>query len=556
MKLFWTVFKAYTYRDKVLSAFAIVVLLLMVVKMMLFPYGLFGFGSDEIYTEGIVAKNGIQNLNPLFTDYNEADREVSRLIFSGLMKYDPVNKAIVDDVGTLTISGDKKEYSFKIREGVRFHDGDFLTADDVYFTFAAVVQNPAFQNEVLRTNFEGVDIQLIDEMTIKFILPRPNIFFISNLTTGILPEHILGDIEPDRILEADFNKKPIGSGPYMVNDPVSSFSSGRMQITLERNPYYYEKPSEIEFIRFVAFPSIEKLVEDVNSVNAVVKVTGEYFDFFEQNERFELIPYELPQYLAVYFNMDSPILKDQQKVRLALQKAVDKEELIAGRKDLIRVDTPLLELDQKDWLYQSSKEQAQGALKDAGYNYQAEDVDKVGVRYNEEDEALELKLLARAYDEGTPQFTETLGVVDFLQNSWEEIGFSIQVEFLPLQQFNEAVMSRQYDLLLVGQNLGYNLDTYSYWHSTQATPLGQNFSNYRSFQADALIENVRTIFDPAVREEKLLALANSLRDDVPAVFLYRPVYYYAIDSKVTGVALDSLVFPSDRFFRVGEWRFK
>ncbi len=100
------------------------------------------------------------------------------------------------------------------------------------------------------------------------------------------------------------------------------------------------------------------------------------------------------------------------------------------------------------------------------------------------------------------------------------------------------------------------MDTYSYRHSTQATPLGQNFSNYRSFQADALIENVRTIFDPTVREEKLLALANSLRDDVPAVFLYRPVYYYAIDSKVEGVALDSLVFPSDRFFRVGEWRFK
>lgn len=556
MKFFLEVFKAYTYRDKVLTALSVVVLLLMVIKMMLFPYGIFGFGSDSIYTEGIVAKNGIQNLNPLFTDYNEADREVSRLIFSGLMKYDPVNKAIVDDVGTLTISADKKEYSFKIREGIRFHDGEFLTADDVYFTFAAVVQNPSFQNEVLRTNFEGVEVQLIDEMTIKFVLPRPNIFFISNLTTGILPEHVLGDIEPDRILESDFNKKPIGSGPYMVTEPAQAFSSGRMQITLERNPYYYETPSKIDFMRFVSFSTMEDLVSDVNSVNAVVKVPGEYFNFFEENERFNLIPYELPQYLAVYFNMDSPILKDQQKVRLALQKAVDKDELIGERKDLIRVDTPLLELDQKDWVYQSSKDQAQGALKDAGYNYQTEDVDKIGVRYNDEDEPLELKLLARAYDEGTSQFEETLGVVDFLQESWEGIGFSIQVEFLPLQQFNEAVMKRQYDLLLVGQNLGYNLDTYSYWHSTQATPLGQNFSNYRSFQADALIENIRTIFDPEVRGEKLAALANSLRDDVPAVFLYRPVYYYALDSKVTGVALDSLVFPSDRFFGVGGWKFK
>ena len=116
-------------------------------------------------------------------------------------------------------------------------------------------------------------------------------------------------------------------------------------------------------------------------------------------------------------------------------------------------------------------------------------------------------------------------------------------------------MSRQYDLLLVGQLLGYNLDTYSYWHSTQANPLGQNLSNYKSFQVDSLIENIRSTFDIEEREEYLNDLAERLKDDVPAIFLYRPIYYYATDAKITGLTMDSVVYPSDRFSSMYLWSF-
>src|SRR3990167_2698968 len=145
------VFKAYDYRDKVISAAAVAIFLLMIVKMMFFPYGLFGFGESNIYTEGIVARNGIQNLNPLFVDYNEADREVSRLLFSGLMKYDPEKRAVVDDMAKLTISEDKTLYTFVLREGLKWHDGKPVTTEDVYFTFHDIVLHPSFQNEILKT---------------------------------------------------------------------------------------------------------------------------------------------------------------------------------------------------------------------------------------------------------------------------------------------------------------------------------------------------------------------------------------------------------------------
>ncbi len=550
-----SIFKAYDYRDKLLTALGLAVFLLMIVKMIVFPYGLFGFGESGIYTEGLVSKTGIQNINPLFVDYNAADREVSSLVFSGLMKYDPEKGTVVDDIATLAINEEKTEYTFTLRDGVRWHDGEEVDADDVVFTFQTVIQDEGFSNEILKTNFAGIAIEKVDEKVVSFVLEKPNVFFIANLATGLLPEHILSKVDAADILEHDFNKQPVGTGPYMVVTPVEAFADGRTQITLEPNPYYYGVRPEIELMRFIAYPTMNLLLEEINAVNAVPKISGDYVFDFEGNERFELIPYELPQYSAVFMNMESALLKDDERVRLALQKSVDKDSYLDGSLDKIRVDTPLMELNQEDWEFESNNEEAQGALKDAGWSYADEDTDKIGVRYNEDGEALELKFIARLSEEGGEQYTETLSVVDYLRRSWEQVGFSIIVEFLPEQEFKARIMKRDYDLLLVGHSLGYNLDTYSYWHSTQATPLGQNFSNYKSFAADNLIEGVRSTFDENEKQSLLQDLAEKLKEDVPAVFLYRPVYYYATDGKIEGLDMANLAFPSDRFSRISEWKF-
>ena len=549
------VLRTYDYRDKLISAFAVVLFLLMIVKMIVFPYGLFGFGGRDIYTEGLVSKSGIQSLNPLFVDYNEADRDVSSLIFSGLMKYDPEKKAVVEDMATLSISEDKTEYVFKIREGIKWHDGKPLTVDDVYFTYHDIISDPAFQNEILKTNFAGIQIELVDNNKIKFKLEKPNVFFISNFTVGILPKHILANVSAEDMLKNDFNKKPIGSGPYMAMDTIESFSDGRTQVTLTHNPYYYGDPSEVEYMRFVAYPTMGDLVEQIDSVNGVPKVSGSSILDFINNDRFKLIPYELPQYTAVFMNMESPLLKDNEKVRLALQKAIDKKALLEGSVDKIRVDTPLMELNQDDWEYQSSEDQAQGALKDSGFSYAPDDTEHMGIRYDSDENALQLRFISRLYDEGTYQYEENKKVVASLVESWEKVGIGIQVEFLPPDEFKEKVMSRSYDLLLVGQILGYNLDTYSYWHSTQASPLGQNLSNYKSFQVDSLIEAIRSTFNEEEKTLRLAELATKLKDDIPAIFLYRPVYYYASDNKLQGVSMDGVVFASDRFSEIANWKF-
>ena len=556
VKSFLNVFRAYKYEDKLVSVICVAIILLMIVKMIVFPYGLFGFGDSNIYTEGIVSRVGIQNINPVFVEYNEADREVSRLVFSGLMKYDPEKRAIIDDIATLELNEEKTIYTFTLREGIRWHDGTPLTVEDVFFTFNDIVMNPAFPNEILKTNFSGVNVEIIDESTIKFTLAKPNIFFSTNFTTGILPKHILEGVDPAELLQHDFNKKPVGSGPYMVVEPVERFGDGRQQVTLERDISYYGQVSEIEKLRLIVYPTMEQLVDDLGAVNGVVKVTGEYILDFKDNERFNLFQYELPQYTAVFYNMEAPILKENEDVRVALQKAIDKDAIVDMFVDKMRVDTPLMQLDQEEWKYQTNVEEANGLLKEADFNYPPEDKEKQGIRYDGDGLALELNLIARLYDEGSDLYNETTKVVDYLQTAWESIGFSIQVEFLPEDVFRDRVSKRSYDLLLVGQSLGYNLDTYSYWHSTQANPMGQNLSNYKSFGVDTLIEDIRFLFNQERREDALKELAEKIKDDAPAIFLYRPVYFYASDGKVSGVSMEGVTYSSDRFSGIATWQFE
>ena len=451
------VFRAYSDLDKAFSFVFLGAILLMVFKMIIFPYGLFNYGEVDIYTEALVGENGFQNLNPLFVDYNDLDREVSSLAFSGLMKYDADAQAVVVDMADLAINEEKTEYVFTMKEGIRWSDGEMLTIDDVYFTFAEIVQDPTFPNEILRANFEGVVIEKIDESVIKFILEKPNVFFITSLTTGILPKHILGEVPAMDLLRHEFNKMPIGSGPYAVQKPIEVFKDGRMQVSLEVNRHYYGTHPRLENFRFTSYPSIEQLIAELKAVNGIVKISGDYATHVKNTGDFVLFPYELPQYMAIFMNMDSPELENR-LVRVALQKSIDKEELVAQLSDKILVDTPLLELKEGEKIYEPSLEQANASVREAGYGY----ADLTSpYRTNGSGEVLELSLLAREFPEGSPQAKETELVVNYLKEKWESVGVKIALEILPVAVLNERIMDRNYDLLFIGQTLGYNLDTYS-----------------------------------------------------------------------------------------------
>lgn len=314
------------------------------------------------YIEGSVGE--VQPLIPWFAVQNDVNRDIVSLVYSGLLTYDPDTKKITDDLATLLISNGGTIYTVTLKEGLEWHDSTPenprpVTADDIVFTFTAI-QDADFPNKILQQNFLGVDIQKTDNRTVQFRLDEPYSFFASNLTLGLLPAHHFEGIPPskyDQMLGFGFN--PIGAGPYKFKSLVQTELS--TEVTLERFDRPIPPEYRLEQVVFRVFPDYSALLADIRNVDGVRLVPKNDKGDYIVPRRFHALEYSLPQYVALFFNLDHAIFEDQ-KLRLGLQLGTDKEGIVETINESLIVDTPLLELDLSDWRYQYSPEAAQGAF--------------------------------------------------------------------------------------------------------------------------------------------------------------------------------------------------
>lgn len=500
------------------------------------------------YNEGLVGE--ITRLNPVYADLNEVDRDITSLIFEGLTKYDPKQKAMVENIATHTLDGSKTLYTFTLKENITWHDNQPVTANDVYFTFHDVIQHPEFENLVLKSNFEGVTMEKVDDRTVTMKLNEPNAFFFTQLTVGILPQHLLKDISVKELDTHEFNQKPIGNGPYKVNGPYEKNRDGSMEVALEYDKNYWRNVNpDITSINFRTFPTHEALRKNRGQLHGIPRIQA--YRLLDLNEdRLKEYQYSLPQYTALFLQTDDEALRAR-NVRLGIQKAIDKDKILEAIGYDQPIDTPLLELDQEDWIYKPNPEEAAGALFDAGWKLDA----TTGKRANEAGGILSLVLVRRSYPNNEKQEEVTRITAELIEQQLEDAGIQVTVESYEDSTFQGKVQKRDYDLLLYGQSLGYNLDTYSYWHSSQSAK-GLNLSNYGNAKADFNIEAIRNSFEDEVTERKeyLQKLAQTIKEDIPAVFLYTPSYTFLVDKRIQNLYIENLLFPHDRFSNILEWK--
>jgi peptide/nickel transport system substrate-binding protein len=501
------------------------------------------------YNEGLVGE--IVRLNPVYADLNEVDRDITSLVFDGLAKYDPKQQKVVENVATHTLDESHTVYTFVMKEGITWHDGEPVTAEDVYFTYHDVIQHPEFENPILRNSFSGVTIEQTDDKTITMTLNEPNSFFFTQLTTGLLPQHILGDVEITELDTHEFNQKPLGNGPYKVNQAYTRNQDETTEVALSYNKDYWKDANpDITDINFFTFATYEDLKKGTGQLHGVARVQKYRLEDL-QEERLMENQYFLPQYTALFFDTDSEELV-KRGVRLGIQKAIEKDKILAAIGYDRAIDTPLLELDQEDWITQPNPKEASGAFFDAGWQLDEESKKRV----NEDgDEILEFTLVRRSYPNNEKQEEATKTTAEMVKASLENLGVTITIESYEGEQFQDKVQDREYDLLIYGQSLGYNLDTYSFWHSSQSNT-GLNLSNYGNAKADFNIEAIRNSFGDE-DEEKLEYLENLgeiIKNDIPAVFLYTPSYYFLVDERIKNIYSTYLLFPHDRFANILEWQ--
>jgi peptide/nickel transport system substrate-binding protein len=146
-----------------------------------------------LYTEGLVGN--FTNSNPLYAS-GIADTAVSRLVFSGLFKYDTDNKLVGDLAQDFKLNENQRIYKVHLKHGLKWHDGKPFTADDVVYTYKTI-QNIEAQSP-LYSSWQGINVSKQDDYTVEFDLPNALSAFPYSLTNGIVPAHLLKKIPPEQ----------------------------------------------------------------------------------------------------------------------------------------------------------------------------------------------------------------------------------------------------------------------------------------------------------------------------------------------------------------------
>lgn len=515
------------------------------------------------YTEGLVGEP--QFINPLYAIGSDVDQDLTSLIYSGLVRWDPEEGFIPDLAESLEINEDGTAYTLKIRDNAKFHNGEDVRARDVLFTINAI-QNPVYRSP-LADHFYNVTVVQEDDKTVSFILEEAFVPFIQYLTVGILPASVWAEILPQNAPLAALNLQPIGSGPYRFAEFTKDKRGSIRSYTLKRNSDYYREPPFIERLTFKFYPDTLALHDALQNKN----VEGASFVPFEkreetiENKNVELLEPFLPRVSVLYMNQDvHPALKDP-VIRQAIAASINKTSLVEevyGESARV-IHGPILEgqvgyhqerIDVFDPASAASK------LEEAGYTLVAD----TGLRKikgeaeeqkDEEDTGEEAEMLRMRLT--TVDSADAGLIAEKIREDLLVVGIEIDLVVVSSERMTtQVVETRDFDLLLSPTHLEADPDPYPFWHSSQAKESGLNLTGYANEEVDTLLEQARQELNEEVRAEHYRRFQEILATDTPAVYLYQSSYGYAIGKKISHPELLNIINPSDRFADVTQWYIK
>jgi peptide/nickel transport system substrate-binding protein len=507
--------------------------------------------TGGVYTEAIVGR--LVRLNPLLDSGNQADRDLDRLIYSGLVKFDSRGVPIPDLAESVNFSQDGINYNIVLKEGLVWHDNQPLTSEDVVFTVNLLKSGEGYIADDLVTFWKSVNVVALDDRNLQFVLSEPFAPFQDYLTFGILPQHLLGDLTLAQIADSEFNLQPIGSGPYQLADVIVEDST-ITGLSLKVFDDYSGTAPFLQEIIFRYYPDAEAALQAYKDgfVQGISEIPNNVVDKALVEPNLLMYSGRLPQVSMVMLNLNDPGLTFFQdvEVRKALMSGLNRQRIIT---ELFNGQAIIADgvIFPGTWAYLENQpsiafdpEAAALKLKEAGYVVTG---DENPVRMKDE---VALRFVLSYPDDDLHK-----KIAELIQSDWKNLSIDVTLEPIPADVFlSEKLAPRAYQAALVDLNFSRtpDPDPYPFWDVGQAET-GQNYSQWSNRLASDSIEQARVTTDFNERTRLYHNFQAIFASDLPSLPLYYPVYNYAVDSQIQGVSMGPLMDTSDRFATILGW---
>ena len=504
-----------------------------------------GVSDGGSYIEGSVGE--INTLNPLYAT-TSGEKSATKLMFSSLMYFDEMGSLHADLASGMSTDNSKKVYTVTLRQTAKWHDGKPVTANDVVFTMG-LIQNPAARVPTsLSDSWQNVQIQKIDDFTVQFTLPTVYAAFPAALTFPIIPQHILADAEPAQIQENNFSLKPVGSGPFIPKRFENSDTTTKRDVLqLTANTNYFLGAPRIRAVELITYPDTESLSKALSrkELTAAVNATGS----LEAPAGYNHLDVPVASGVYALFNVAKAPFSSQ-ALRAALRQAIDTAAVRDSLgQDVNAMPLPILssQVAGADDIPEPTFDRtaARKAIEKAGYTIMN------GI-YTKKGQPLTMSIAVIS----NPQYEKAANEI---AQQLKEINVSASVMVYDTSKvgsdFSQTILrDHNFEMLVYELPIGGDPDVYAYWHSSQKTGDGYNFSGYSSAIADAALVSARDQPNQALRSAKYVTFAKQWLSDVPAIGLYQQaVTYISTNTSQTLTPDSELVSISDRFNRVQNW---
>lgn len=504
-----------------------------------------------VYTEALIGYP--QRMNPLLDSTNSVDRDVDKLIFSGLVKFDSRGIPAPDLAETIGISQDGILYNISLKPGLVWHDGEKLTTKDVLFTIELLRTGGVYIPEDIRKLWDSIEVYLFDDQHMQLKLPEAYAPFMDYLTFGVLPQHLFAGMDINEIAASAINLQPVGSGPYRFGELLMEGSTVSAIRLLANEDYAGGRPYLQEIV-FRYYPDASSAYQAYvqGAVQGISEVPTDLLPQALANEDLRIYTGRLPRISLVLLNLNDPGVPffKEIEVRKALMLGLNRQAIISQmfNGQAIVANSVIL---PGTWAYNESiaeigydPQLAAETLKNAGYVIAGEN----NTTRAKEEVPLSFVL-------SYPDDDLHLGIAQLIANNWQALGVNVTLEGVPPDVFvAEKLEPRSYQAALVDLNLSRtpDPDPYPFWDLGQAEN-GQNYSQWNNRLASDTIEQARVTTDLGERTRLYHNFQAIFAEELPALPLYYPVYNYAVSEQILGVTMGPLFDTSDRLGTITTW---